>query len=97
MVDDAIHFRQTLSSHLIQERAERMLGEPLGGLRARHHRWHMLWHQRQREVPKHTRFLQSCLAVGCNLKRKEPFMDHLAEAVYDTCAVEVQPAWGVAL
>src|ERR687891_267424 len=97
MADDAIHFRQTLSSHLIQERAERMLDEPLGGLRARHHRWHMLWPQRQREVSKHIRFRQTCLAAGCNLNRKEPFMDHLAEAVYDMGAVEVQPAWGVVL
>ena len=95
MADDAIHFRQALCR--TSSRNERLLGEPLGCLGACHHCWQVLWHRCRREVPKHARFLQACFAAGVGFNRKEPFMDHLAEAVYDTGAVEVQPAWGVVL
>jgi hypothetical protein len=94
---DPIDFRLALGLDFFKEGRQCVCVQPGCGLREGRHWWQIRGYGSWRTVPEQARFLQVDITVCRKFQRIEPFVDHVAQAIYHTRPVEVQTRWGMVL
>ena len=89
VIGDPFDLGKPLGTRLVYERREGVLVQPTSGLRQRDDGRKAALHDRRAEIAEDAWLSEARLASLRQLHSEKPFMDDVAEAVDDTCAVEV--------
>ena len=91
MGPDPLHVGVSLISHLLHERDQNVLAEPVTRLRHGRDGGEVSGNRTRREVSEHVGLAQRRLAIAIQLHCEEAFLNDPPESIHGLSPVEVQP------